>query len=491
MRKRIVCSCLVLAACAAGEGPKSHGPGPDPGYTLKTPRLVAVSPDRWALGDTVQVVGSDFIDPAHGQLVLHFKGHFMDDQGANQNYEGDVSLSYLDAGHAQFVFGPSVFFSPTGDHLGSFTGSARVISQYNVNGQPTDRRDSNELSSSITVAPSVLLETLHSVDEGCEGVSGETIVNQNLAIGVRPLGLGGAAAARITFISPTIQATYSAGGDQMSANATSSNGSNTIEVALGGDLSVLLDPKHQPVPVHLSAPVSFGFTQTQDVILSALTTGPVGGPGANVASIGVEIEGGGGQVQRVVALNVFNQGEILPYDGNTNLVERYAAQQVSGCFPGGDQGRELQYNESQSESHSRHLGAHFNMEESESLGFTVGGGFSFFDLFSINASTTSEMRWSQSYGMDVAAEVQSSTSIGTVFSGHILPTYFGVCYRQTERVERKIGLVLHTACGRHGQIGEAVLTDWNYGVDIAVGPTCPPPTNLPPAQMFPDPDGGN
>ena len=47
----------------------------------------------------------------------------------------------------------------------------------------------------------------------------------------------------------------------------------------------------------------------------------------------------------------------------------------------------------------------------------------------------------------------------------------------------------HNACGESADIGEAVLTDWNFGFDIATGTECPPATNLPPAELFGEPQG--
>jgi len=59
-------------------------------------------------------------------------------------------------------------------------------------------------------------------------------------------------------------------------------------------------------------------------------------------------------------------------------------------------------------------------------------------------------------------------------------------YRQVWEFERTVELTYHSVCGASGVIGEAVLTDWEWGFDVAQGPECPPPTNLPPAESFPE-----
>jgi hypothetical protein len=57
-------------------------------------------------------------------------------------------------------------------------------------------------------------------------------------------------------------------------------------------------------------------------------------------------------------------------------------------------------------------------------------------------------------------------------------------YRQLERLERRVDVIYHNACGQSGAVGEAELTNWNFAFDVAQGKTCPPPSNLPPAEVF-------
>ena len=45
-------------------------------------------------------------------------------------------------------------------------------------------------------------------------------------------------------------------------------------------------------------------------------------------------------------------------------------------------------------------------------------------------------------------------------------------------------VIYHNACGASGVVGEAQLTNWNFAFDIAQGGEGPPPTNLPPAEVF-------
>jgi hypothetical protein len=69
-------------------------------------------------------------------------------------------------------------------------------------------------------------------------------------------------------------------------------------------------------------------------------------------------------------------------------------------------------------------------------------------------------------------------------SGQILPGEYGVFYRQTTKVYRVGTLVGHNACGQTADLGEAILTDWMFTPELATGPACTPPSQLPAAGKF-------
>jgi hypothetical protein len=132
-----------------------------------------------------------------------------------------------------------------------------------------------------------------------------------------------------------------------------------------------------------------------------------------------------------------------------------------------------------------------SMHGSVSTGYTVGHDFSTADTESW-AFTTSE-----SYGVTRGSgefwEVSSSTSISSEIAGDIIPSLFGVWYRQVTRVVRPGSIVVYNMCGQPQVVAEAMFEDYTWAVSLAQEAECPPlpkPT-LPPAQCVIAPCSGN
>jgi hypothetical protein len=99
---------------------------------------------------------------------------------------------------------------------------------------------------------------------------------------------------------------------------------------------------------------------------------------------------------------------------------------------------------------------------------------------SANAQTT----WSSTFGMDVSEAITTDSHRSLNVTAHVLPSFYGLCYRQLSRYEREVDVVYHNACGASAVVGTAVLEDWGWGFDVATGPECAPPSNLPSAATF-------
>jgi hypothetical protein len=79
------------------------------------------------------------------------------------------------------------------------------------------------------------------------------------------------------------------------------------------------------------------------------------------------------------------------------------------------------------------------------------------------------------------------------FSAIIPRGQFGVFYRQTSRWVRRAEVRAFDRCGLASHLGELQFNEWNWAIDLAVGPVCdaqPPASNLPPARCHVPPCGG-
>src|SRR5215831_5008357 len=424
MRTNVLLS-LLASACAGSVGHTGNAP-PEP-YDFKTPQIIAFAPGQIALGDQVQIVGKDFIDPAHGTLRLHFDGQFTADSGAQNPYQGDVQLEFKNKGLAQFQFGPTVFFAPNGDQMGTFEGALTVVSHLGTTDGVGDERTSDPLQLQIKVLPSILVQALHSVDDNCQPLTGSTIAKTNLGLSLKALGLSPASQSspirfRFHFVSPDLVVQYVL--DQWydqwpimpTEVGTPPDGNNMFEAQITVGTVISLDPRSNQRVLSVDPPIAIGQQNYSDVKLYRLATGNLQGVGPAYLNFFVEADGGGVHAQRLITVKIYNQGEILPYNGNVRVLERFQPQQVSACFPGGDIGRDLSYTESQSEHRARSLS--FRWDTSNSLGFSVSGGAPA-GIFNVGASA----QWSQTFGVDVTETVTSESSISRNLTAHILPGF--------------------------------------------------------------------
>jgi hypothetical protein len=494
MKMRLGCLSVVMlvGACTSPQGDGAQPAAPsDPPYQLQPPSLTAVGPGQLSLGDTVKLVGQGFIDPDHGEVLLRMGGSYTTVDGRTQRYQGEFPLTRRSASTADFEFGPTIPFFPTGDVLGTFHGQAVTVNRMGHGDPQADEASSDPIDVDLQVMPSILVQQLHSVDAACQAVTSATVAETNLGIGLRALGVSpGTASAPLKFRvhvpSPAMNVTYVRNDwyaqwpIQPTVFASAPAGLSGFAVSVTDGDSVYIDPRTRQQVVDLDSPVLIGQQSYSQVKLAQLMTGKLDGQGKSTLTMTVDAETTDGSVlHRVVHLDVYKPQEILPYDGNTKVVERYAANPVSSCFPGGQLGADLEYSESQTDTRARSLTFNWDIANSASVGFNVSA-----EPFGVGVGANTSATWTQTFGVEVDQTVSSEMSAGRNLTVHIVPTFFGVCYRQTERLEHTVGLVYHNACGASAQVGQAVLTDWNWSFDIATGRACPPPTNLPPAQVF-------
>ncbi len=489
----------TIPACGPTDTPYGADSGvEEPPIEFETPTVDMVTPGAMALGDTVQVFGSNFLPNEYGSTRLHLVGTYTDDSGATHSYDGETVLDVKNTSVASFVF-EDLIFSPGRDHIGNFEGQATIISELGEAYRSDDIESvltSDELSVSLKVEPSLSVVQMRSVSEdGCAPVTNATIGNQELALSMRAIGMADATQTnpirfRVSFQSPTMKVVYlkdeaysawppNIPGLNQNFVKEAADGTNHFDVEITEGNSLDLDPTWRKDKVKVFPAIQLGEETVTEVILGRFSTGATDGH-STVAGILVEaLHPNGMVITRQIAYDVKEEWEIQNYDQNMRLMERSDPVPVSGCFSGGDVGRDLTYTEGSSITQSRSLSFRWDHNVANTLGITAGVGGLLPVQISANASTT----FSESFGIDVNETVSSESHVGINFSARIIPGFYGTCYRQIDRIEREVNVTYNNACGRTGVIGQTILTDWNFGFDIATGPSCDTASDLD--------DGGN
>jgi hypothetical protein len=83
--------------------------------------------------------------------------------------------------------------------------------------------------------------------------------------------------------------------------------------------------------------------------------------------------------------------------------------------------------------------------------------------------------------------VSTTTTTALNTKGDIAAGMQGVWYRQTTRLVRRGVVVAFDLCGNGEAVGQVALDDWTWAPNLAVGESCPPPSDLPAAGCFVEP----
>jgi hypothetical protein len=487
---------ILGVGCASSRGePAGDDGGPAvEAFHFRTPVVEAVTPAAIALGDRIQVFGHDFVDPDHGSMRLILDGTFETPDHQRTTVQEERDLTLVNESVAQLTF--DTLFAPAG--VGTFFGSAKVVSRIEVqadNAAAGAERTSKQVAVTMSVLASIDLTLLHSVDtDECAPVTKATNAGSELALGLRVVGLGEGSTdaplrVRVGFLSPALKVTYvkddvyaawpfdwhPADSESVYTDAPDGQNTMTFELDHGDELS--LDPRSGPIRTQISPSVQIRNQPENQVLLGRMITGSVDpGGGPMTVAFFLQAERAGQSAQRSVTLEVSPEFEVMPYDGNQVLVERYNAEVPPGdcgsCIPGGDIGRDVGYTEGQSISRTRSVSLRWDVNTANSVGLTAG--------HMVYAQAQLNTSWSSTFGTDVTDAVSTEDHRGLNIQAHVLPTFFGLCYRQLSRYEKTVDVTYHGECGATAIVGQAILTDWGWGFDVATGPDCPPPTNLPP-----------
>ena len=92
----------LLAFCLAGCGERAstadNQPAPATSWSNRAPALRMATPGTLVVGETLDALGKDFIDPARGRVLLRFRGSYRTTTGASQQVSFSTEAQALNSG---------------------------------------------------------------------------------------------------------------------------------------------------------------------------------------------------------------------------------------------------------------------------------------------------------------------------------------------------------------------------------------------------------
>jgi hypothetical protein len=434
------------------------------------PIIQVASPGELAVGDVLTVLGQRFVEPAHGKVVIALKGTYFDDVGGTSAVDYQASAAVKNSGKLLWEMLPNIIFDKTGDHLGRFVGNLIVLNQ----GNDGSAEFSDPLPVTIKVLPSLIPRMARPTGTSCGSLVADTLENLPMAflveaVGLRPASKDNPLTFHWTFLAEQWKVAFNYGTMDPSSVVPKTGALVIEDVVESGRTSSVADGGSRNFLLRVGSDL-LGSTS-----LKELKTGAIAAEGNNMPiSVNVAAVDASGKQAKLALKLVIHRKADISYDGTSKLAERFPPQLVSDCIPGGDIGRDVSYHESTSESRARSLSFSWNASLGVSVAPIPANPF----MLGINFSV--------GFGMNVHEQVSSDKSKSLALNGHILPGQYGAFYRQTTKVLRIAKLTGYTECGQSYALGDAILTDWLFTPDLATGPTCTPPSKLPPAQKLTD-----
>lgn len=498
-----------LTACAPsttkGGGTGTNPTGSDVTYEVQTPTISAItaaSPTP-AIGDTIHVFGSNFIDPKHGQLVLAFDGTFTDQDGnTTRTPDGaKIPLTYVGAGEATFILGPDNVFGPPGT-IGQFTGNFRAANQLEVpavNGEIGDLEVSSSLATSVTVGPSIFLDELRSVDPvaNCQGVTPSTSSTQNIRLGFHFVGMDDASTDDPVYYTITYdnsQMTVAYVGNQQYGSwpfwgptAPNAMGATVLTTGIGSfsdyatsGNGTTFDPQTYQQTVSVNPPVTINQQQQSMLKLAGFATNsvPVGTTQSILFTITAQHKSGT-KISRLV--NWSAKGQVSMTQPTPTVLVAWDQAQLSehngivkGSLPNGT---DVNYNESTSDSKTRTINMSWNVNNSQQINANLSGtlGLSFGVQSSVTLSAGIAQTWSQTFGTDVSQSDSVTTQQGSSETMHVNPGMYGAFYLQWGEQNASVQVTLNDACGGSVDLGTATLVTHVPYIAAETSAQNPPP----------------
>jgi hypothetical protein len=469
----ILCATSFAVACGGENAGTQNPPVNPPPQQNKKPTVFAASPefsaDSLAVGESLRILGSDFILPLHGKALVMIRGTYFDNSGQqfsfDQTFEGNVK----DTSTITWRMFPNIVFHPNGNRLGQFVGTVQVLNQ----GKDGSSLASQTYPITINIKPSLILKEARA--EGCAAAINaglRTTEEATMRFEVEAIGLRAPTPdAQMVFhwafdakrfqLDPEIVPIFVDNPLPETGTVTFQDrrtSGTTSRMAGGGVIDLFIPLQETFIQGHLDVLKTRKLPQSENGDNYTTTI--------NVTAV----DASGKSARLAIPIDVFKVAS-LAYDNTYVVAQRFEPAPVTGCIAGGKFPKNVDYREDNSESRSRDIGFNINAGVTANWGLP-GRPFEW------------GMNFNVGFGVDVRGSVSSSKSEALDISGQVVPGTYAVFYRQTTKILRIGSLIAHNKCGEQANLGEAIVTDWVFAPDLAIGPSCMPRSNLPPAQKF-------
>lgn len=311
---------VAAAALLAGAGCVGETTGHPGDVPIPVPNVAALSTTAAAVGDEIFVMGGGFIDPSLGRTEITFDGEYHYDNGFVERRVFSIELEHVDEGTLRWSrFGPyQIPFARSGNQLGSFVGQV-YATNYAHDGREARQVQSTELPG-FQVLPSLVVREVTAHGEDWE--SDCTVVSTRL-INYIPYRLTVEA---VGFEAERFVYTVSAGALNGGVPATEP----TVVEHVSEWGPTILDS--------LGEIESFRFAEV-----------PMGVP-VYRASVAVQAITAEGQAYEQFLMLTIHQPLYVRSISPPEPAELMAPVPVSGCIPGGVNGRDVTYSETTTET---------------------------------------------------------------------------------------------------------------------------------------------
>ncbi|MBK9071097.1 MAG: hypothetical protein IPL79_08875 [Myxococcales bacterium] len=473
--------------------------------------LLGLSTSSIQVGHPLNFVGEKFIDVAKGRTYMQFNGVF---HGTNADYdvtELDVKTSRTAANEASWPFFGHyrVPFVPTGDEIGTFKGTVTPINVLKdgteIVGEP--------LSVVLTVEPSIILHRM----QPTAMASGAECDKPSLRM------LGG-------YAYEIEAATIGFAADNLSVNITGEPGGTSIgrtlkapmvSAANGGSVAGFGKDREftlAPVPADATTYIASIRVTAKNAdndaiqvvyplpVIRPLAFIPNGEPRLAQIEQAVPVSGcmaGGinGQNVRYEETQSETRQRQIQYNWNSDWSTDKSTQTTettdwsngtnTGFSNGGDHnwGGNWSENAGVSGGTSGTIGgglapgsvsAHIEASYGKTWGGHDGGSQNWSDTGgtdrrdggSTSDSSTLSTRQGGSEGVSEFYDVSSTKSITSAVTADIIPSMFGVWFRQVTRWSHPAAVVEYDLCGNPHMVAEVEIADYQWAVSLGQGTDC-------------------